>query len=224
VFSISCPKDEPPDRNPTSPLQKSYHGGSSATARSSRSLSTHAMNIKALQDGQSAVCPRFECEAADGRWARRDRAFAHDASRSQLICSTGNFANSLSSPLCKNTSLRDLVETALLILASRPHKWCGSRSSRTLRRDAITRPASRSLSSDAHSRDPVAPPDDISPQEERGEVTQKASRTAGALIACPSPRMPHAVSARRHRSRDRHPAPAPAPRRRRRSGHSGSRG
>jgi len=37
----------------------------------------------------------------------------------------------------------------------------------------LTRPTSRSLSSGAHSRDPVASPGDLSPRKERGEVKKK---------------------------------------------------
>jgi hypothetical protein len=40
--------------------------------------------------------------------------------RSQLICPPGCFANSLSSLICKNNSLRGLVETALVIPAVPP--------------------------------------------------------------------------------------------------------
>jgi Fe-S cluster biogenesis protein NfuA len=38
----------------------------------------------------------------------------------------------------------------------------------------LTRPASRSLSSGAHSRDPLASPDDLAPQKELGEVRKQA--------------------------------------------------
>jgi hypothetical protein len=44
------------------------------------------------------------------------------------------------------------------------------------RREPLARPASLSLSSGAHSRDPVASPGDLSPQEERGEVVLNTSR------------------------------------------------
>src|SRR5579872_4599687 len=50
----------------------------------------------------------------------------------QVICLPGSFAKSLSSPVSKNISLRDLVETALSIRASRARMRGVSRSSRTL--------------------------------------------------------------------------------------------
>src|SRR5258708_31322412 len=49
-----------------------------------------------------------------------------------LICPSGKSREFVSSPDSKNISLRDLVETALLIPSCRPHKRGVSRSSRTL--------------------------------------------------------------------------------------------
>src|SRR5216683_3085560 len=49
-----------------------------------------------------------------------------------VICPTGSLVKFVSSLLAKNISLRDLVETALLIPTSRSLKRGGSRSSRTL--------------------------------------------------------------------------------------------
>jgi hypothetical protein len=54
----------------------------------------------------------------------------------RLICPTGNFPNSLSSPIGKNISFLDLVETVLLIrypaltrgaYRDRHGRWCGMR-------------------------------------------------------------------------------------------------
>ena len=61
----------------------------------------------------------------------------------QLICPTGRFPNSLSSPFCKNISLFPKSKSVVVSAPSRPHKRGGSRSSRTLRRDAVDALVSR---------------------------------------------------------------------------------
>src|ERR1700730_3874964 len=54
-----------------------------------------------------------------------------------LICPTSRFSIPLSSPLCKNISLFQKPKSVVVFAPSCPHKRGGSRSSRTLRRDAV---------------------------------------------------------------------------------------
>ena len=56
---------------------------------------------------------------------------------SELICPTGCFLIPLSSPFQKNISLFQKPKSVVMFAPSRPHKRGGSRSSRTLRRDAV---------------------------------------------------------------------------------------
>src|SRR6202043_3349170 len=78
----------------------------------------------------------------------------------QVICPTGRFPNSLSSPFCKNISLFQKPKSVVVSAPSRPHKRGGSRSSRTLRRDAVDALATqdeRRLKRTAKSCGPGAP-------------------------------------------------------------------
>ena len=61
----------------------------------------------------------------------------HAAIFREVICPTGGVREFVSSPFAKNKSLRDLVETALLIPLSRLAERGVSRSSRTWMRDAV---------------------------------------------------------------------------------------